>query len=229
MAQNNQLQCSPLFLVFACFFVAALLLSNLIAGKLALFFGVTLPAAVVLFPLTYIFGDILTEVYGFKKARLVIWIGLGANLFMVAVSLIAVALPFPEFWHDQQAYTTVLGQTPRIVGASLLAYFWGEFFNSMVLARLKVKTQGRWLWLRAVVSTMVGEGVDTLIFIGVAFGGNVPLAVLGSMMLGQYLWKVGYEAVVTPLTCWLIGRVKQYEGLDVYDNGTKFNPFGWEF
>ncbi|HYH04446.1 MAG TPA: queuosine precursor transporter, partial [Bacillota bacterium] len=186
MTQNNQLQCSPLFLILACFFVAALLLSNLIAGKLALFFGVTLPAAVVLFPLTYIFGDILTEVYGFKKARLIIWTGLGANLFMVGVLLIAVALPFPDFWHGQQAFAEVLGQTPRVVGASLLAYFCGEFFNSVVLARLKVLTQGRQLWLRAVVSTMVGEGVDTVVFIGVAFGGTVPLALVGNMMLAQY-------------------------------------------
>lgn len=217
---------SPLFLVLASLFVTFLLLSNIIAGKLALFFGITLPAAVILFPVTYILGDVLTEVYGFQRTRLVIWIGLGANLIMALAFMITLALPYPDFWNGQQAYATVLGLTPRLVGASLAAYLMGEFSNAAVLSRLKVKTKGRGLWMRTIGSTIVGEGIDTVVFISVAFGGSMPWAGLGMMMLAQYLWKVAYEAAVTPLTYLLVRWVKAREYMDVYDTGVSYNPFG---
>lgn len=228
MSKNNTSQGTPIFLILACFFVTSLLISNIIAGKLVTFQGITLPAAVILFPLTYIFGDVLTEVYGFKKTRLIIWTGFGANLFMALVFMLTVALPYPDFWHGQNAYATVLGFTPRLVLASLVAYFAGEFSNSTVLSRLKVKTQGRNLWLRTIGSTIVGEGVDTLLFIFIAFGGSLPFGALGGMMLAQYLWKVVYEIAVTPLTYLLVGWVKQKEQLDVFDTQIKYNPFSLE-
>ena len=159
MSKNSKNTISPLYLILSCFFITSLLISNIIAGKMASFFGITLPAAVVLFPLTYIFGDVLTEVYGFKKARLTIWIGLFANLFMVLIFTLTLALPYPDFWVNQEAYKTVLGMTPRLVLASLVAYFAGEFLNSVVLSRLKVRTKGRMLWVRTIGSTIVGEEI----------------------------------------------------------------------
>lgn len=224
--QQNQLKgSSPLFVVLTGFFVASLLISNIIAGKLIQVFGVVLPAAVILFPITYIFGDVLTEVYGFKRARLAIWIGFATNLFMVIIFLLTVALPYPAFWKGQDAYSTVLSFTPRLVAASLLAYFAGEFANSAFLSKLKLLTQGRWLWTRTIGSTLVGEGIDTVIFITVAFGGLMPTAALLSMILAQYIWKVSYEVLATPLTYWVVRRVKERENLDVFDNGVHYNPF----
>jgi uncharacterized integral membrane protein (TIGR00697 family) len=228
MFKSNQPQFSPLFLVLACCFVVLLLLANIIAGKMANFFGITLPAAVILFPLTYIFGDVLTEVYGFSKARLIIWLGFGANLLMAAVFLLTIALPYPDFWQGQTAFAAVLGLTPRIVVASLLAYLVGELVNAAVLSRLKVKTKGRNLWLRTIGSTVAGEGIDTVLFIAIAFGGTMPLGVLGTMMLAQYLWKIAYETAVTPLTYQVVRWVKRQEQLDVYDTKVKYSPFGWE-
>lgn len=219
---------SPLFLALACFFVTSLLISNIIAGKLALFFGATLPAAVILFPLTYIFGDVLTEVYGFRRARLVIWIGLATNLFMAAVFMLTLILPHPAFWTAQSDYAMVLGMTPRLVLASAVAYTAGQFSNSIVLSRLKVATHGRLLWVRTIGSTVVGEGFDTIIFISIAFAGTVPAGVLGAMMLGQYLWKVAYEVVATPLTYAVVARVKRSEHVDALDIGVTYNPFSLE-
>lgn len=225
MLKSNVPRFSPLFLVLAAFFVTFLLVSNIIAGKLANFFGITLPAAVILFPLTYIFGDILTEVYGFQRTRLVIWIGLGANLLMTLAFMITVTLPYPDFWSGQKAYSTVLGFTPRLVTASLVAYLLGEFSNAMVLSRLKVKTKGRGLWMRTIGSTVIGEGLDTIIFITVSFTGSMPWSALSGMMLAQYLWKVTYEVAVTPLTYLLVRWVKEQERMDVFDTDVRYNPF----
>ncbi|MGB9660674.1 MAG: queuosine precursor transporter [Moorellaceae bacterium] len=219
---------SPIYVVLAVFFVVCLLLSNIVAGKLIDVFGLVLPAAVVLFPVTYIFGDVLTEVYGFKKSRLVIWLGFTANLFMALLFMLVLALPHPVFWNGQEAYKAVLGMTPRVVIASLLGYFCGEFANSTVLSRMKILTQGRWLWTRTVGSTVVGEGVDTVIFITLVFWGTVPRAVLVQMMIAQYLWKVFYEVAATPLTYLIVGWIKKVEGLDTYDYGVKYNPFSLE-
>lgn len=223
---NGSRRFSPVFLSLTCLFVTCLLISNIIAGKLISVYGMILPAAVILFPITYLFGDILTEVYGYRDTRLVIWIGFAANFLMAVVFLATVALPYPAFWKDQTAYATVLGFTPRLVIASLLAYLAGEFLNSTVLSKLKVVSKGRMLWLRTIGSTVVGQGVDTLIFIGIAFYGVMPLGVLGGMMLAQYVWKVLYETAVTPFTYLIVGWVKRREGLDVYDTHVSYNPFG---
>lgn len=220
---------TPCFFLLSSFFVTTLLLSNIVAGKMATFFGVTLPAAVFLFPLTYITGDVLTEVYGFKQARFTIWMGLFANLFMALVFVLTLALPYPEFWQGQQAYRTVLGMTPRLVAASTVAYFVGELINAALLSKMKVKTKGRRLWGRMVASTIVGEGIDTFLFISIAFSGTMPGAALGMMMLAQYLWKVTYEIVVTPLTYLVVGWIKRREQLDVFDHDIKYNPFSLDW
>ncbi len=216
---------SFVFLALSSLFLVCLVISNIIAGKLMTVFGVVLPSAVILFPVTYILGDVFTEVYGYGKMRFVIWMGFAANVFMSAIFLIAIALPYPAFFGAQAAYATVLGQTPRIVLASLVAYWAGEFSNSMVLSVLKKRTKGRYLWVRTIGSTIVGQGLDTILFIGLSFFGNVPFPVLLQMMAAQYLFKVSYEIVLTPVTYKVVGFIKRIEGIDVFDNGVAYNPF----
>lgn len=221
----NEKKHSSLFVIISTLFISSLLLSNVITGKLILIAGWVLPGAVILFPLTYIFGDVLTEVYGFQKTRLIIWLGFICNLLMAGIFTLVIAIPSPEFFAAESAFATVLGMTPRIVFASLLAYLIGEFCNSVVLSRLKILTAGRFLWLRTIGSSLVGEGLDTIIFITLAFWGTMPTSVLGQMMLFQYLFKIAYETAITPLTYWLVGYLKRQEGFDNYDYGVKYNPF----
>jgi uncharacterized integral membrane protein (TIGR00697 family) len=218
---------SSLFLVLFALFLTCLLLSNIIAGKLIQVFGLVLPSAVILFPITYILGDVFTEVYGFRKTRAVIWMGFAANAVMSIVFLCAVALPVPAFFKDQHAYATVLGMTPRIVVASLVAYWAGEFANSITLSILKKATRGRFLWTRTIGSTVVGQGLDTAIFIAVGFFGLVPTPLLFQMMLAQYLFKVAYETLLTPLTYVIVFRIKRAEGIDTYDGDVAYNPFAF--
>jgi queuosine precursor transporter len=217
---------SPVFLFLFALFLTCLLVSNIIAGKLILVFGLVLPSAVVLFPITYILGDVFTEVYGFRETRIVIWSGFAANVLMSAVFLLAIALPFPAFFKDQDAYAKVLGITPRIVAASLVAYWAGEFANSITLSALKKVTRGRWLWTRTISSTVVGQALDTAIFIGLGFAGVVPLPVLFQLMYAQYLFKVAYEVVLTPVTYLVVRRIKRREGVDTFDVKVAYNPFG---
>ena len=216
---------STLFLYMNIAFISCLLLSNLIAGKLISVFGMVLPAAVILFPITYILGDIFTEVYGFRVSRKVIWCGFACNLFAVLVYFATVALPYPEYWAGQDAYTIVLGTTPRIFVASILGYLFGEFLNSIVLSKMKVAAKGKRLWVRTILSSVFGVALDTMIFISVSFWGIYETPVIWKMMLFQYIWKLCYEAVLTPLTCFFINRIKKAEGIDVYDVGEKYNPF----
>ena len=216
---------SYLFVIIACFFVTSLLLSNIIAGKLITIGAMILPGAVILFPLAYIFGDILTEVYGYKRARMVIWTGFACNILMVGVFYLVMAIPSPGFFEAEGAFATVLGMTPRIVLASLIAYLVGEFSNAAILSRMKILTRGKWLWTRTIGSTLVGEGLDTIIFITICFIGTVPNAVLMQMMLYQYLFKVAFEFVATPLTYAVVGWLKRMEGVDIYDHGVSYNPF----
>jgi len=218
------LRITPLFLILSSIFISSLIVSNIIAVKLIDILGLILPAAIVVFPVTYIFGDILTEVYGYPRARLVIWLGFFANLLVVIFIKIGEWLPSAEVWPNQQAYHAILGYTPRILLASFTAYLCGEFANSFVLSKLKILTQGRWLWTRTIGSTLVGQLIDSGIFITLAFVGVVQLPILLRIIVAQWLFKTAYEALATPLTYLIVGILKRKEGIDVYDYETDFNP-----
>ena len=221
---NDKKTVSQLFMIIAVVYVTCLLLSNLIAGKMwAVTDAITLPAAVILFPVTYIFGDIFTEVYGFRKARIIIWLGFACSFFAVAVYLVTIALPHPGFWENQEAYAVVMGTTPRVAAASFIGYLFGEFSNSMILSRMKVATQGKNLWMRTILSTLVGEGFDSVIFVTVSFWGTMDNATVLQMILFQYLFKVGYEIVFTPVTYAVVGWLKQKEGVDTFDYGMQYH------
>jgi uncharacterized integral membrane protein (TIGR00697 family) len=207
-------------------FVTTLLCANLIgASKVARVGPVTFGAGVLFFPLSYVFGDVLTEVYGYARARKVVWAGFGAALFASAMSYVVLAFPPAPGWPHQEAMRTVFGNTPRIVLASLVAYFCGEFTNSYTLARLKVWTEGRYLWMRTIGSTVLGEGVDSLIFYPLAFLGVWPRELVVTVMVTNYLFKVGWEAVITPVTYRVVGFLKRAEAEDYYDRDTDFTPF----
>ncbi|MEE1273909.1 MAG: queuosine precursor transporter [Olegusella sp.] len=218
-----RLTLSAPFLVICVLYVTLLILSNLIAGKMwTPLPSVTLPAAVMLFPVTYIFGDIFTEVYGYARARLVIWLGFTMCFLAVVVYMVTIALPYPDFWTNQEAFAAVLGTTPRVFAASLIGYLFGEFSNSMILSKLKVRTGGRHLWMRTIGSTVVGEAFDSVIFITVSFAGTMPGAALLQMICYQYLFKVVFEVVLTPVTYAVIGRLKQIEGVDHFDTDVSY-------
>ncbi len=215
---------STWFLVVVALFIATLIASNIVAVKLIDVSGLILTAAIVIFPLSYIIGDVLTEVYGYRQARRAIWLGFLGNLVVVVAIVIAGALPAAGFWKDQQAFDLILGQTPRILAASFAAYLVGEFTNSFVLAKLKIATAGRFLWLRTIGSTLIGQGLDSAIFVAIAFAGVLPGDVLVGTMITQWLVKSGYEAAATPLTYLAVGFLKRTDGVDVYDRDTRFNP-----
>jgi hypothetical protein len=206
-------------------FVAVLLISNVASTKILRFGPFTFDGGTLLFPISYIFGDILTEVYGYRNSRRVIWTGFFASLLM-SVTFIAVgALPPAPDWANQEAYDRILGLTPRIVIASLIAYFAGEFSNSYTLAKLKVATNGRWLWSRTISSTIIGQGVDTTLFCLIAFYGVLPSGLLWSVIISNYIFKVGFEVVFTPVTYSIVRFLKRREAIDTFDRGTNFNPF----
>lgn len=207
-------------------FVAILLLSNLIgAAKLSQLGGFTFGAGILFFPLGYVLGDVLTEVYGYARARRCVWAGFGAMLFMALMSWVVVKLPPAPGWPDQAAYESVFGNTWRIVFASLAAFWAGEFANSFVLARMKVVTQGKHLWARTIGSTIIGEGVDSLLFYPLAFLGVWTHDQVLTVMVTNWAMKVGWEVVLTPVTYMIVGTLKRREGLDIYDSGTNFTPF----
>jgi queuosine precursor transporter len=212
------------FVTFAGLFVTCLLTANTMAAKLVTVGGVVLSAAIVIFPVSYIVGDVLTEVWGYAAARRVIWLGFGCNALMVAALWVGGLIPPAPFWTGQAAYSEILGQTPRILLASFVAYLVGEFANAFVLAKLKVATGGRWLWTRTIGSTVVGQGLDSAVFVALAFTGAVPPGVLVALMAGQWIVKVIYEAAATPLTYAAVAWLKASEGTDVYDHDTDFNP-----
>jgi len=212
------------FLLVTSIFITCLITSNIIAVKLVNIFGLILPAAILIFPISYIFGDVLTEVYGYRQARQVIWLGFFCNLIAVVAIWLGQILPGASFWDGQAAYERILGYTPRLLGASFLAYLVGEFANSFVLAKMKIATNGRWLWARTIGSTLVGQGLDSLVFMTLAFIGTIPLTVLAGAIVAQWLSKSVYEAIITPLTYVLVNFLKKREGLDVFDTDTRFNP-----
>jgi len=209
--------------------VTVLLCSNLIgASKVATLWGVTFGAGVLFFPISYIFGDILTEVYGYAHARRAVWSGFGAMGFASLMSWAVLAFPPAPGWPHQAAFETVFAATPRIVAASLIAYFSGEFCNSYVLAKMKLWTNGRLLWARTIGSTIVGEGVDSLIFYPLAFWGIWATPLVLQVMLSNYLLKVLWEAVNTPLTYRIVNFLKRAENEDYFDRHTRFTPFTLE-
>ena len=203
------------FIVLTALFVTALVVSNIIAVKLVQVSGRVFPAGLVIFPLSYLLGDVLTEVYGFRAARAVIWLGFACNLVALGAIQIAIALPAAPFYEQDQAYEDVLGTTWRIFVASLTAYVIGELANAYVLARMKSATRGRFLWTRTIGSTIVGEGLDSAIFVSIAFAGTG--AGLANPILTTWAIKVGYETIATPLTYAIVTYLKRAEGMDVYD------------
>lgn len=216
---------SVLFMLAGILFAACLLVSNILASKIMMVGPWSAPAGVLVFPLAYIINDVIAEVWGYRKARLIIWAGFGVNLLAVLFfSLGIVATPAP-FFGSQEAFATVLGNTPRIVAASLLAYLVGSFLNAYIMSRFKVLTRGKGFSVRAIVSTLVGEVADSLIFITVAFAGIFPAGVLFTMVLTQAIIKTVYEIAVLPLTVWVVGKVKKLEGEDVFDDAVSYNPF----
>ena len=206
-------------------FTVIFLLSNIVSVKVVGIGNLAVPSATILFPLSYIFGDILTEVYGYKRSRFVIWTAFLANVFMVVVFFVVGQLPAAKGWENQAAYDAILGFVPRIVVASLVAFWVGEFANSYVLAKMKILTQGRHLWARVIGSTIVGEALDAFIFIPVAFVGALPVPMLLSMICTSYLLKVGIEVVCYPLTRRIVKGLKRREAENYFDYQTKFNPF----
>lgn len=220
-------------MIFSSLFITALVVSNIVAVKLIALGPLVLPAGVIVFPISYILGDVLTEVYGYAIARRIIWTGFFANLVAVIFIAISIHIPPVQFWQvnhfssaaeSQQAFAAVLGFSPRLLVASFTAYLVGEFLNAFVMARLKVKTRGRFLWVRTIGSTIVGEGADSFIFIAVAFGGLYAAPALLGTALSQWVFKTGYEILATPITYWVINHVKKAENMDVFDEKTNFNP-----
>ncbi|MBA7567368.1 MAG: queuosine precursor transporter [Dehalococcoidia bacterium] len=210
-------------LIITVLFVSCLLTANIVGVKMFSLGFVSLPAAVILFPLSYIIGDVLTEVYGYRIARRVIWLGFACNLIFVIFAWVGQLLPPDPLWEGQEAYESILGYTPRLLIASFLGYFAGEFANSFILAKMKIFTKGRWLWSRTIGSTIVGQGVDSAIFIvGAYFGASFfsPL-----IILYHWLAKTIIEAVATPATYSVVNYLKRKEGVDSYDRRTNFNPF----
>ncbi|MCL2706726.1 MAG: queuosine precursor transporter [Dehalococcoidia bacterium] len=213
-------------LVISAMAVTCLITANIIAVKLVSIWTIVLPAAVIIFPLNYILGDIITEVYGYRWARRVIWLGFGCNLIFVFFSWISGLLPPAPLWENQDSFDTILGYTPRLLLASFAGYLVGSFANSLVLARLKVITGGKWLWLRTIASTIVGEGFDTAIFIIIAFIATPAFTPL--LILYHWCAKVAIEVVATPLTYRAVAYLKRKDGVDTYDQKTNFNPFSMQ-
>ncbi len=211
------------FVFIAAVFVTCLITSNVIAVKVVAFGGIIVPAAIFVFPISYIFGDILTEVYGFRWARRVIWLAFFCNLIFVFFAWSGQYLPPAPFWEGQDSYVTIFSYTPRLLAASFGGYLVGEFVNSYILARMKVFTGGRWLWSRTIASTIVGQGLDTGLFIVLAYIGTPVFAPI--MILNHWLLKVGIEIIATPLTYLAVNYLKKKEAIDVYDSETKFTPF----
>ena len=212
------------FVFIAALFVTILVTSNILAVKLIEVAGLVLPAAIILFPVSYILGDVLTEVYGYSQTRRVIWLGFLLNLVAVTAIWAAGLMPAAGFWQGQEAWTTIFGQVPRILAASFIAYLIGEFANAYVLAKIKIATGGKMLWLRTIGSTIIGQGLDSAVFITLAFAGLIPAPAIIAAIVGQWFVKSAYEAAATPLTYAVVGYLKRAEGIDFYDTGTRFNP-----
>jgi uncharacterized integral membrane protein (TIGR00697 family) len=216
---------STTFLLMAVAFVVCLVSSNLFATKIfSLGWGVNLPGAVIIFPISYILNDCLTEVWGYRKARLVIWTAFAANLFVVLAGQLVVWLPSASFWDGGAHFDYMFNMAPRVALASLLAFLAGSTMNALVLSKMKIADNGRRFGVRAILSSVAGELLDSLIFMPIAFFGT-PVKVLATMMLFQVSFKIIYEIVILPVTSYVVRRVKASEGIDVFDEGISYNPF----
>lgn len=212
-------------MALAAFFAVVLLVSNITSSKIVVLGPLTFDGGTLFFPLSYILGDVLTEVYGYKMTRRVIWIGFFLSLFAMLSIMLVGWMPSAPEWTAQESYDAILGLTPRIILASLCAYVVGEFMNSFLLAKMKVMTKGRHLWARLIGSSIFGEGLDTLIFVYIAFYGVFGGDLLWTIIVSNFIFKIGVEIVFTPVTYFVVGRLKKYEREDYYDYKTDFNPF----
>jgi len=207
-------------------FVVILLISNLVGQKITAVGPFRVSGAQLFFPITYIFGDVFTEVYGYGASRRAIWIGFFASALLAAMGLVTVWLPPAPGWDGQAAFAKVFEFMPRLIAASLVAFWCGEFANSFVMAKMKLLTKGRYLWTRTLGSTVAGQAVDTIVVMVLAFGGSLNAALIGNLIVSGYLGKVLYEVAATPVTYWIVNSLKRREGVDVFDTDTNFNPFG---
>lgn len=218
-------QVSVLFLFTGILFAACMLIANILAAKIIQIGPWSAPAGVLIFPLAYIINDLIVEVWGYARARLIIWTGFGVNLLAAVFYMVSIALPAAPFYEGQEAYRMILGSSVRIVMASLVAYLTGSFLNAFVMSRFKKLTQGKGFSFRAILSTLVGESADSLVFITVAFAGIFPWEMILTMIATQALLKVAYEVIILPVTVLVVRKVKAVEGIDAIDESVSYNPF----
>ena len=218
-------QVSVTFMLAGILFTTCLILSNILAVKIITIGSWAAPAGVLVFPLAYILNDVIAEVWGYRKARLIIWTGFAMNILTVVFFTTSIALPAASFWQNQEAYQIIIGTTPRIVLASLTAYLAGSFLNAFVLSRMKVRSKGKNFGLRAIMSTLAGESIDSLLFITIAFSGIFPLHAILTMVITQTLLKTAYEVIILPVTTIVVSKIKQMEGIDTFDSEISYNPF----
>ena len=216
---------SVLFMFAGILFAICLLISNILATKIILIGPWAAPAGVLIFPIAYIINDVIVEVWGYKKARLIIWSGFAVNLLAALFFTLAIVVPAAPFWQNQSAFSTILGSTPRIIMASLLAYLTGSFLNAFVMSKVKVLMKGKDFSVRAILSTLVGETADSMIFITIAFAGSMPFNVLIGMIFTQACIKTVYEIVILPFTIVVVKWVKKVEEIDTFDESISYNPF----
>ena len=216
---------SVLFMFAGILFAICLLMANILATKIILIGPWAAPAGVLIFPIAYIINDVIVEVWGYKKARLIIWSGFAVNILAVLFFSLAILVPAAPFWKNQEAFSTILGSIPRIILASLMAYLIGSFLNAFVMSRVKVLMKGRDFSVRAILSTLVGETADSMIFISIAFAGLLPVNILMGMVLTQACIKTVYEILVLPFTIIVVNWVKKVEGIDSFDESVSYNPF----
>lgn len=216
---------SVLFMFAGILFAICLLISNILATKIILIGSWAAPAGVLIFPIAYIINDVIVEVWGYQKARLIIWSGFAVNIMAVLFFTLALVVPAAPFWQNQEAFATILGSTPRIIAASLLAYLTGSFLNAFVMSKVKILMKGKDFSVRAILSTLVGEAADSFIFIIIAFAGNLPFNVLIGMIFTQATIKTIYEIVILPFTILVVNWVKKVEGVDTFDESVSYNPF----
>lgn len=222
--EKNKNVVSVAYMLMGILFCVCLIASNLLETKIVQIGSYSMTAGFIVFPISYILNDCIAEVWGFKKARLIIWLGFAMNFFVVMLGGIACALPAAPFWEGGEHFEFVFGLAPRIAAASLTAFLVGSFLNAMVMSKMKVASEGRHFSWRAILSTLAGEGADSLIFFPLAFGGLMPVGELGKLMLLQVTAKTLYEVVALPLTVRVVNYVKKVEGTDVYDTGISYNP-----